>query len=66
MMPAPLLPPLTGHTRTPRQFTDAELAHWEISFLYEFAGDCDVEPADEKVCDACAAYLMAQLKEELS
>lgn len=27
---------------------------------FDLMSECDTEPADESVCDACAAYLIAQ------
>lgn len=46
----------------PRCFADLEAMTTDD--LYDFAGLCDVEPADERGCLACAAYLFAQRREE--
>ena len=46
-----------------RHHTDTELRTWTVTELYDLAGECEVEPADESICDACAAYLIAQEKE---
>lgn len=38
----------------------AVTASVDIEWLMSVAGDCDHEPADEKVCPSCLAYLRAQ------
>jgi hypothetical protein len=43
--------------------TDDLLRGMAVSELYGFATNCDVEPADPTVCDACAAFIIAQEKE---
>ena len=43
--------------------TDDELRKWSVEGLYDLAAACEVEPADATICDACAAYLIAQEKE---
>lgn len=47
-----------------RSLTDDWLRERTVDDLYDFAAQCDVEPADESVCDACAAYIIAQEMEE--
>jgi hypothetical protein len=54
---------IDNHTDRKRYLTDTDLSKLPVTDLYEIAGLCDVEPADEKVCDFCAAYLIAQDKE---
>ena len=54
---------MSAHATPDRQLTDAELRGWTVQKLYDFAAECDVEPADETACDACAAYLIGQEKE---
>ena len=49
-----------SHDRT---LTDDQLNRFTVAELYDLAAHCDVEPADERVCDACAAYLIGQEKE---
>jgi hypothetical protein len=41
-----------------RRFTDAELQKHTTTELKDLAGECDVEPADASICDACTAYLI--------
>jgi hypothetical protein len=47
-----------------RRYTDAELRTHTTTELYDLAGECEVEPADPTICDACAAYLIAQEKDD--
>jgi hypothetical protein len=51
------------HWTTKRDRSDDTLRTWSISGLYAMAEECPVEPADPTICDACAAYLIAQEKE---
>lgn len=41
-----------------RKITDEVLRTSEAQWLRELASECDVEPADPTICDACAAYLV--------
>lgn len=50
-------------TSSVRHLSDIDLSTRSTSWLYDLAEDCDIEPADPTVCDACAAYTMAQGKE---
>ena len=43
--------------------TDDELRKWSVEGLHDLAAACEIEPADPTICDACAAYLIAQEKE---
>ena len=46
-----------------RLLSDADLRAFTVTELYDLAHLCEVEPADPTICDACAAYLIAQYKE---
>ena len=42
----------------------AVCASTDTEWLYERAGECDVDPADDEMCPNCLAYLRAQELEE--
>lgn len=50
--------------RFKRTLSDADLLEKSDDELWEFAGQCDVEPADESVCDACAAMMLVQDRQD--
>lgn len=53
-----------SHPKTSkRHLTDIDLATRSIQWLWDLAEDCEIEPADPVVCDACAAYVVAQSKQ---
>ena len=53
-----------SHPRTSkRHLTDMDLALRNTEWLYDLAGDCEIEPADPQNCDSCAAYVIAQNKQ---
>jgi hypothetical protein len=48
-----------------RKLPDSYLRTMPVGELYELANECEVEPADPTICDACAAYLIAQEKKPM-
>lgn len=43
-----------------REKTDAEIKAMSPDQRFDLMSECDYEPADPKVCDACAAYMISQ------
>lgn len=55
----------TAHARG-RRISDQVLRTWTVKELYDLAGQCDIEPTDNSGCDACAAYLIALEKDDIT
>lgn len=53
-----------SHTFGRDEILRSLMQEWTPQQLFAFAGACDVDPAEEDVCDACYAYILAQDKEE--
>jgi hypothetical protein len=46
-----------------RKISDELLQQMSADELWALAGECDIEPADETICDACAALMIWQDKD---
>lgn len=55
---------MSEHPRDRRLVTDDQLRTYSISELQLIAEDCTAEPADRWACDACAAWMIAQEKQD--